>query len=95
MESALYSIWVINLRNLARNRIYILKGSGLQPSEYSNWPFYEYEFFLDDLNEYIEEENKRNEESGEKSDSIRSGYDSSKMMSEARKMMSSMKMPKY
>ena len=80
---------------MARNRVYILKGSGWQPSEYSNLPFYEYEFFLDDLNEYIEEENKRNEESGEKSDSIRSGYDSSKMMSEARKMMSSMKMPKY
>lgn len=95
MAFAVYSLFQVDIRNLARNRVYILKRSGLQPSEYSNWPFYEYEFFLDDLNEYIEEENKRNEEIGEKSDSIRSGYDSGKMMNDARKMMSGMKIPKY
>ena len=55
MAFAVYSLFQVDIRNLARNRVYILKGSGLQPSEYSNWPFYEYEFFLDDLNEYIDD----------------------------------------
>ena len=83
MASAVYSLFQVDIRNLVRNRVYILKGSGLQPSEYSSWPFYEYEFFISDLNDYIEEENKRNEDDG----SGRDGGGS--LMRDAQKMMKS------
>ena len=91
MASAVFSLFQVDIRNLVRNRIYILKSSGLQPSEYASWPFYEYEFFIADLNEYIEAENKRNEESDS------GNGDGGSIMRDAQKMMksgmSSFKMP--
>lgn len=62
MESAVYSLYQVDVRNLVKNRVYITKNIGIQPNEYRDWPFYEYEFLLEDINEYIEEENKRNSE---------------------------------
>lgn len=91
MELGVYSLFQVDIRNLVRNRIYILKGCGLQPDVYASWPFYEYEFFIEDLNAYIEEENKRQEEQ-EKGQSGGSLSQNS-LMKEAKGMMSGFKIP--
>ena len=53
---------------MVKNRLYITKETHVQPSEYESWPYYEYEYFIEDLKEYIENENKKNEEENKKYD---------------------------
>ena len=68
MEYATYSRFHVDVRNLVKNRLYITKETHVQPSEYESWPYYEYEYFIEDLREYIENENKKNEEENKKYD---------------------------
>ena len=68
MEYATYSRFHVDVRNLVKNRLYITKETHVQPSEYESWPYYEYEYFIEDLKEYIENENKKNEEENKKYD---------------------------
>ena len=68
MEYATYFRFHVDVRNLVKNRLYITKETHVQPSEYESWPYYEYEYFIEDLTEYIENENKKNEEENKKYD---------------------------
>ena len=65
MESALYSIWVINLRNLARNKLHICREWHIQPSEIDKLPYYQYEDYLELIQEHNKEEEKRRKEAEE------------------------------
>ena len=67
---------------MVKNRLYITKDAYVQPSEYESWPYYEYEYFIEDLKEYIENENKKNEEENKK-------YDAASMKSNISKLTSS------
>lgn len=82
MEHATYFRFHVDVRNLVKNRLYITKDSYVQPSEYESWPYYEYEYFIEDLKEYIENENKKNEEENKK-------YDAASMKSNISKLTSS------
>lgn len=63
MESALYSLWVISLRNLARNKLHICKEWHIQPSEIDRMPYFQYEEYLELIQEFNkEEENRRKQE---------------------------------
>lgn len=62
MELGVYSLFKVDVRNLVKNRLYLTKETHIQPSVYESWPFYEYEFFLEDYKEWVEEQNKQNEE---------------------------------
>ena len=64
MELALYSIWQIDLRSSARNDLYICKEYGIQPNVIEKFPFYRYEWMIEDIKELIkkeEEERKKRE----------------------------------
>ena len=69
----------MDVRNLVKNRLYITKETHVQPSEYESWPYYEYEYFIEDLTEYIENENKKNEEENKKYDMASMKSDISKL----------------
>ena len=64
---------------MVKNRLYITKETHVQPSEYESWSFYEYEYFIEDLKEYIENENKKNEEENKKYDMASMKSDISKL----------------
>lgn len=75
---------------MVKNRLYITKETHIPPSDYENWAFYEYEFLLEDLKEYIENENKKNEEENKKYSS--SNY-ASQMNSQMKSMSKDFKLP--
>lgn len=66
MEFAVFSMFRVDIRNLVKNRLYIAKDFNIQPSEIAKMPFYEYEFLLEDIKEFTEEEKKRNKEQEDK-----------------------------
>ena len=83
----------VDIRNLVKNRLYLTKETHIQPSEYESWPYYEYEFLLEDFKEYIENENKKNKEGSDKYNK----FTPSSMMSSMKSSMNSLKagqMPK-
>ena len=79
MEYATCFLFQVDVRNLVKNRLYITKETHVQPSEYESWPYYEYEYFIEDLTEYIENENKKNEEENKKYDMASMKSDISKL----------------
>lgn len=66
MEFAVFSMFRVDIRNLVKNRLYIAKDFNIQPSEIARMPFYEYEFLLEDIKEFAEEEKKKNKEQEDK-----------------------------
>lgn len=66
MESVLYSIWQVDVRNLVRNKTVIARDYHIQPSEIDRMVFFEYEYILEDINEERKEQEKRNKEDEKK-----------------------------
>ena len=64
MELALYSILTIDVRSLAKNKLFICKEYHYSPEYIDKLPFYEYEWLIEDINEMRkqeEEERKKQE----------------------------------
>lgn len=61
MESAIYSLFVIDIRNLVQNKLFICKEFHVQPSEIDRMPFYEYEYILEDIDNYQKRQQKDEE----------------------------------
>lgn len=91
MESALYSTWVISLRNLARNKLQIAKEWNIQPSEIDKLPYFQYEEYLELIQEFNKEEEKRRKKE-EKNYKIPS---MSSMMNSMKSSMPKMSIPKF
>lgn len=66
MESAVYSLFRVNLRNLVKNKIHICKDYHIQPSEIDKLIYFEYEWYLDEIREIQTEEEARNKEQEDK-----------------------------
>lgn len=66
MESVLYSIWRVDVRNLVRNKLYICKEYHIQPSEIDNLVYFEYEYMLEDINKEQKEQEKKNKDDEKK-----------------------------
>lgn len=82
MESVIYSVLKIDLRNLVRNKVHISKRYHIQPSELERMPYWEYELMLEYINEDIEAENKQNDEQNKQMDGYKKpNYN--RMMSQA------------
>lgn len=71
MDQALYSLLRVNLRNLAKNKLYICKEWHIQPSEIDKTVYYEYEWMLDSINEDHKEQEKRSKEEQKQYDSMK------------------------
>lgn len=64
MESALYSMWSIDVRNLVQNKFIICREFHIQPSEIDRMYMFEYEYLMEDINNYAkkqEEQRKKDE----------------------------------
>lgn len=91
MESALYSIWAINLRNLARNKLHICREWHIQPSEIDKLPYYQYEEYLELIQEHNKEEEKRRKQD-EKNHKI---PNMTSMMNSMKNSMPKLNIPKF
>lgn len=89
MEFAVFSMFRVDIRNLVKNRLYIAKDFNIQPSEIARMPYYEYEFLLEDIKEFVEEEKKRNKEQEDKYGNM----NPSSMLKSAQKSIPSIKPP--
>lgn len=68
MELALYSMWSIDIRNLVKNEIFLVREYHLQPTEVHQMPMYLYEMWLEEINiiQKKEEEQREKEEKQQK-----------------------------
>ena len=89
MEFAVFSMFRVDIRNLVKNRLYIAKDFNIQPSEIARMPFYEYEFLLEDIKEFAEEEKKKNKEQEDKYGNMKP----SSMLKSAQRSIPSIKPP--
>ena len=89
MEFAVFSMFRVDIRNLVKNRLYIAKDFNIQPSEIARMPYYEYEFLLEDIKEFAEEEKKKNKEQEDKYGNM----NPSSMLKSAQKSIPSIKPP--
>ena len=95
MESSLYSQFQINIENLVRNKVALVRNFYVQPSEIDRMPYWEYEYFTKFANEMIEEENKQQQEQGEGDYSMESmERRSNRMMKNAQSQYKMPSMPK-
>ena len=56
MESVLYSMWSINIRNLVQNKFVICREFHIQPSEIDKMIYFEYEYLLEDIANYTKKQ---------------------------------------
>lgn len=51
---------------MVRNKAALAKNFHIQPSEFEKMPYWEYELFIENLNDMIKEENERNKSEEDK-----------------------------
>lgn len=93
MESALYSMWSINVRNLVQNKFIICREYHIQPSEIDRMLMFEYEYLLEDIRTY----NKQQEEQ-QKKDERKYNFkqpNMNQMMSGAQASIPKVSVPKF
>lgn len=61
MEFSIYKLFSINLIQLIKNKAALAKNFNIQPSEIDRMQYWEYEFFLDEVNNIIKAENEQQE----------------------------------
>ena len=89
MESALYSILTIDVRNLAKNKLTICKEFHYSPEYIDKMPFYEYEWLIEDINEI----RKKEEEERRRQEKEQNAYKPPKMPSAPK--MPTIRMPRF
>lgn len=90
MEFSICKLFIINLLQLIRNKVALSKNFYIAPSEIDMMYYWEYEYFMEEVNRTIKEENERNQKQNEQ-------YNTSSMMRQAKssmpKLPSAPKMP--
>ena len=56
--------FIINLRNLTKNKLFICKEYHIQPSEIDRMQFWEYEWYTDEIKEITKEQEKQQKNIG-------------------------------
>lgn len=90
MESALYSIWQVDVRNLVKNKLFICKEYHIQPSEIDRMVYFEYEYILEDIKKEQKEAEKRNKEDEKKYGNMGKMPNYNQMMSSVGRSMPSL-----
>ena len=78
MESALYSMLRVDVRNLVRSKLYICRDYHIQPSEIDRMVYFEFEYIIEDVNKEAKEQEKKNKEDQKQYESMRKGTSSYK-----------------
>ena len=95
MASSLYSQFQINIENLVRNKVALVRNFNIQPSEIDRMAYWEYEYFTKFANEMIEEEKKQQEEGSEDYSMDSMKRSSNSMMKNAQSQFKMPKMPSF
>lgn len=67
IESALFSLFKIDIINYIKVKSILAKEFHIQPSEIDKMPAWEYELFMQEINALVKEENERNQKEMDKS----------------------------
>jgi hypothetical protein len=67
IESALFSLFKIDIINYIKVKSILAKEFHIQPSEIDKMPAWEYELFMQEINNLVKEENERNQKEMDKS----------------------------
>ena len=95
MESAIYSMYLVDIRNLVRNKLNICKEYHVQPSEIDRMPFYEYEYMLEEIRKDMKEQEKQQKEQEKQQEAYKSSLPNyNKMMSGMSGSLPKFSMPK-
>ncbi len=95
MESAIYSLYQVDIRNLVRNKLNICKEYHIQPSEIDRLQFYEYEYMLEEINKDIKEQEKRQKEQEKQQASMSSVPNYNQIMRGAQSSIPKFSMPSF
>lgn len=95
MEASIYRLFSINLINLIHSKVMLSKHYHIAPSEIDKMPWWEYEFFLKEINNDIKDEEKRNKDEEERYRIGDIKRQASGMVPKAPKMPSMPSIPKF
>lgn len=95
MAYAVYLMYQVDTGNLVRNKINICREYHIQPSEIDRLPYYEYETYIEEIQEIQkrEEEQRKQNENGNSSSTIYSAPDYGRMMRDFK--LPAIKPPKF
>lgn len=86
--------FIVNLRNLTKNKLFICKEYHIQPSEIDRMQFWEYEWYTDEIKEITKAQEKEQKRQEKEQASLQSSMNPSNMMRNVSQSMPSMpKMP--
>lgn len=92
IEVLLFGLFKINIANLIKVKAALSKEFHIQPSEIDLMPFWEYELFVQEINNAVKEDNKRQEQ-GSSSENLQNVPGYKEVMAAQRMSKSNMKMP--
>jgi hypothetical protein len=86
-------LFQISLENFFKTKFYLYHYLRLQPSEIEAWPYYELEYTLENLKEYLEKKKGSEDEQNEKYSKSSSSRDMKRQQSEMSRSINTPKMP--
>ena len=66
IESAIFSLWKIDLMNFVKTKATLSKEFRIQPTEIDKMPMWEYELFLQHINNLVKDENENQQKEMDK-----------------------------
>lgn len=87
IEFLAWALFRIDIIRLIKSKVSLAKNFHIQPSEIDKMPYWEYEYFIDAVNDNIKEENEASEK---QEDAYKSKYNANKIMSNAKSSMPKM-----
>lgn len=90
LDVCVFGLWKISIMNLIKFKASLAKNFHVQPSEVDNMPMWEYELFIKELNNQVEEENKDQQAQMDKY-----GVDKYSKMADPKNMQKMTTMPKF
>lgn len=95
----IFHTFVVDLRNLVKNKLFICREYHIQPSEIDNMQYWEYEWYTDNIKEINKEQEKQQKAQEKEHEAMRSSMNPSSMMrnisSAMPKMPSMPAMPRF
>lgn len=90
LDVCVFGLWKISIMNLIKFKASLAKNFHVQPSEVDNMSMWEYELFIKELNNQVEEENKDQQAQMDKY-----GVDKYSKMADPKNMQKMTTMPKF
>lgn len=94
LGSIVIKTFIVNLRNLTKNKLFICKEYHIQPSEIDRMQFWEYEWYTDEIKEISKEQEKQQKQQEKEHAALTSNMNPSSMMRSAQASMPNMSAPK-